>query len=81
MSGTSSLTILSEEQKFNGDNLLNGTPILLNYLNLKDYWDILMEKITKPDPESIQLPTFKITQPISTAIYSSNPTFDEWVFQ
>ena len=38
-----------------------------------------MEK--KPDPELIQLPTSEITQPISTAIYSSNPTFDEWVFR
>ena len=31
--------------------------------------------------EMIQIPASEITQPISTTIYSSNPTFDEWGFQ
>ena len=76
MSRTSSLTILSEEQK-----LLQWNTDITQLLRSKGLLGYIAEKITKPDPDSIQLPASKITQPISTTIYSSNPTFDEWVFQ
>jgi gag-polypeptide of LTR copia-type len=38
-------------------------------------------RIQKPGPKSIPLPdTISSTQLIITPIYSSNPSFDEWVF-
>jgi hypothetical protein len=64
MSGTTSLTILSEEQKFSRENLLQwktNTTQLLASKGLSGYID------EKPGPESIPLPdTTTITQPIST---------------
>ena len=38
--------------------------------------------IPKPGPESVLLPTSETTpiQPVSTPIYSSRPTLDEWIF-
>ena len=72
MSGTSSLTILSEEQKFNGNNLLQWNTNITQLLRSKGLLGYINGNITKPDPELIQIPTSEITQPISTII--------EWVF-
>lgn len=79
MSGIPSLTILSKEQKFNSDNLLQwktNIPLLLGSKGLLGY---ITRKIPKPGPESVPLPTSETPsiQPVSTPIYSSNPTLDE----
>ena len=84
MSGTPSLTILSEEQKFNGDNLLQwntsinqllGAKGLLRYLN-----GMIKKPSSEPPPLSIVQDAPTIT-PTSTPIYLSNPTYDEWIFR
>src|SRR5277367_2955988 len=82
MSGIPSLTILSEEQKFNGDNLLQWKTSIVQLLGSKGLLGYIDGKIVKPGPESIPLPPENIAvQPISTPIYSSTPTFDEWTFR
>ena len=87
MSGIPSLTILSEEQKFNGDNLLQWKTNITQLLGSKGLLGYIDGKIPKPGPEPIPLPsseseTARSTpiQPISTPIYSSTPTLNEWVF-
>ena len=82
MSGIPSLTILSEEQKFNGENLLQWTTNMSQLLASKGLLGYIDGKIQKPGPESIPLPTTPTTtQPVtSTPIYSSTPTIDEWTF-
>ena len=77
MSSTSpSLTILSEEQKFNGDNLLSWTTNMTQLLGAKGLSGYIDGKIT--------LPT-KILSGTSTThatpIYSTTPTADEWHFR
>ena len=83
MSGTLSLTIRSEEQKFNGDNLLQwnmsinqllGAKGLLGYLN-----GTLKKPSSEPPPLSIAQDAPTIT-PTSTPIYLSNPTY-KWIFR
>ena len=85
MSGIPSLTILSEEQKFNGDNLLQWKTNITQLLGSKGLLGYVDGKISKPGPESVPLPTSEpgttLTQPISTPIYSSTPTLDEWTFR
>ena len=83
MSGIPSLTILSEEQKFNGDNLLQWKTNITQLLGSKGLLGYIDGKISKPGPESIPLPTSGTTpaQPFSTPIYSSTPTLDEWTFR
>ena len=84
MSGIPSLTILSEEQKFNGDNLLQWKTNITQLLGSKGLLGYIDGKILKPGPESIPLPSeTTTTQPvqISTPIYSSTPTLDEWTFR
>ena len=85
MSGTPSLTILSEEQKFNGDNLLQWKTNMTQLLASKGLSGYIDGKILKPSPESIPLPTTPTTTPhptaSSTPIYSSTPTPDEWNFR
>lgn len=79
MSGIPSLTILSKEQKFNGDNLLQwNTNIqqLLGSKGLLSYIDGLIKK-----PTQIDTPKSATTASTSTPIYSSTPTLDEWTFQ
>jgi hypothetical protein len=83
MSGMPSLTILSEEQKFNGDNLLQWNTNITQLLGSKGLLGCIDRKISKPGPESILLPTTPTTttgQYISTPIYSSTPILDEWIF-
>ena len=85
MSGIPSLTILSEEQKFNGDNLLQWKTNITQLLGSKGLLGYIDGKISKPGPESVPLPTSEpgttLTQPFSTPIYSSTPTLDEWTFR
>src|SRR5271155_3799517 len=82
MSGIPSLTILSEEQKFNGDNLLQWKTNIIQLLGSKGLLGYIDGKITKPGPESVPLPSETVVvQPISTPIYSSTPTFDKWNFR
>ena len=82
MSGIPSLTILSEEQKFNGENLLQWTTNMTQLLASKGLSGYIDGKIKKP--ESLQLPATPggtTTQPVATPIYSSTPSFDEWTFR
>ena len=77
MSGMPSLTILSEEQKFNGDNLLQWNTNITQLLGSKELSGYIDGKIKKPGPESIPLPTETTTtgttavQPTTTPIYST----------
>ena len=82
MSGMTSLTILSEEQKFNGGNLLQWNTNITQLLGSKGLPGYINGKIIKPGPEMIPLLSDNvINQPIpSTPIYSSTPTLDEWDF-
>jgi transposase InsO family protein len=87
MSGMPSLTILSEEQKFNGDNLLQWNTNITQLLGSKGLSGYIDGKIKKPGPESISLPSETATaqtatvQPTTTPIYSATPTLDEWIFR
>lgn len=87
MSGIPSLTILSKEQKFNGDNLLQWKTNITQLLGSKGLLGYINGKIPIPGPESVPLPSSESEatqstpiQPINTLIYSSSPTFDEWIF-
>ena len=75
MSGIPSLTILSEEQKFNRENLLQWKTNIIQLLGLKGllgYIDGKIERPTQTEPP-------KDTS-VTTPIYSSTPTLDEWTF-
>ena len=81
MSRIPSLTILSKEQKFNGDNLLQwnmniGVQQLLGLKGLLGYIDRSIAK-----PTQIESTESMKTAPSGTPIYSSTPTIDEWAFQ
>jgi hypothetical protein len=77
MSSTSpSLTILSEEQKFNGDNLLSWTTNMIQLLGAKGLLGYINGKVTLPTQTPSGTST---THP--TPIYSTTPTADEWHFR
>ncbi len=80
-SGIPSLTILSEEQKFNGDNLLKWTTMMTQLLGSKGLLGYVDGKVPKPTSTTTQSSsgTPSTTQP--TPIYSSTPTLDEWEFR
>src|SRR5271163_2915066 len=80
MSVIPSLTILSEGQKFNGDNLLQWNTHMTQLLGSKGLLGYIDGKIQKPaqPTTSTNTPT-DIT--IMTPIYSSTPTYDEWNFR
>ena len=77
-SGIPSLTILSEEQKFNGENLLKWNTTMMQLLGSKGllgYIDGKTPKSRQPTPE-------ESTKALdSTPIYSTTPNFDEWNFR
>ena len=73
-SGIPNLTILSEEQKFNGDNLLKWTTNMTQLLGSKGLIGYVNGKIVKP-----AAPTG--TTPDATPIYSTTPNLDEWNFR
>src|ERR1700679_2860485 len=90
MSVIPSLTILTEEQKFNGENLLQWNANITQLLGAKGLLGYVDGSIQKPQtvtgstPETIPLPTTPEATPTPTAatpIYSSNPTLDQWVFR
>jgi hypothetical protein len=67
MSGITSLTILSEEQKFNGNNLLQWNMNITQLLTSKGLIGYIDGKIEKPGPESVPLPSDNVNiQPINT---------------
>ena len=76
MSVIPSLTILSEEQKFNGDNLLQWNTHITQLLGAKGLLGYINGKI--PKPSESQPPTSTTT---GTPIYSTTPTPDEWAFR
>ena len=81
MSGMPSLTILSEEQKFNRENLLQWNTNITQLLGSKGLSGYIDRKIKKPGPESISLPSETTTvQPTTTSIYSTTPTIDKCIF-
>src|SRR5258705_268659 len=75
-SGTSSLTILSEEQKFNGENLLKWNITMMQLLGSKGLTGYVDRNVTKPAMPTLETPT-----PDNTPIYSTRPNYDEWVFR
>jgi Reverse transcriptase (RNA-dependent DNA polymerase)/Pol polyprotein, beta-barrel domain/GAG-pre-integrase domain/gag-polypeptide of LTR copia-type len=81
MSGIPSLTILPEEQKFNGNNLLQWKTNITQLLGSKGLLGYIDGNIRKPGPESLPLPSETPVQHFSTPIYSTTPTLDEWTFR
>src|SRR6266511_1483281 len=74
--GTPSLTILSEEQKFNGENLMTWNVNMTQLLGSKGLTGYVDGSIPKP-----AIPSTTATTPDTTPIYSTKPNHDEWVFQ
>src|ERR1700678_4803073 len=77
MSGIPSLTLLSEEQKFNGNNLLQWNINITQLLGSKGLSGYIDGNMQKPSPP---LPSETTVQHTSTPIYSTTPTLDEWNF-
>ena len=75
-SGTPSLTILSNDQKFNGENLLQWNINITQLLGSKGLTGYIDGKIAKPAQQSPDEDT-----PDPTPIYSTKPSYDEWVFR
>ena len=75
MSTIPSLTILSEEQKFNGDNLLHWKNNITQLLGAKGLMGYINGEILKPAQSSTS-ESDKVTP-----IYSTKPTLDEWNFR
>ncbi len=76
-SGTPSLTILSEEQKFNGENLLKWNITIMQLLGSKGLTGYVDGTIAKP---AVPSPT-STTTPDPTPNYSTKPSYDEWSFR
>jgi Reverse transcriptase (RNA-dependent DNA polymerase)/GAG-pre-integrase domain/gag-polypeptide of LTR copia-type len=95
MSGIPSLTILPEEQKFNGDNLMQWKTNIIHVLGSKGLLGYINGKIPKPtqpptppsitpDPDASATENTTpqvVATPTPTPIYSSTPTLDEWTFR
>ena len=77
-SGIPSLTLLSEEQKFNGENLLQWKTHIIQLLASKGLYGYINGETQKPTQS---LASGSATPPTSTPIYSSTPTLDEWTFR
>jgi hypothetical protein len=75
-SGIPSLTILSEDQKFNGENLLKWTTTMTQLLASKGLLGYANGKIAIP---TSQQGSDDATTTV-TPIYSTTPTLDEWNF-
>jgi gag-polypeptide of LTR copia-type len=75
MSGIPSLTILPEDQKFNGENLLQWKQNMTQLLGSKGLLGYTDGKIPKPTQSETT------TEATTTPIYSTKPTLDEWVFR
>ena len=86
MSGMSSLTILSEEQKFNRENLLQWKTNITQLLGAKGLLGYIDGKIPIPatptrDTTTTTTSDTTVSTPTPTPIYSTTPTCDEWTFQ
>src|ERR1700678_1529116 len=86
MTGTTSLTILSDDQKFNGLNLLQWNTNMTQLLGAKGllgYVDgsVLKPTETQPPATSESTLTKDITPAAATPIYSSTPSLDEWIYR
>ena len=75
-SGSPSLTILSEEQKFNGENLMTWNITMTQLLGSKGLTGYVDGNIAKP-----AVPSSSATTPDTTPIYSTKPNHNEWVFR
>ncbi len=76
-SETPSLTILSEEQKFKGENLLTWTTNMTQLLGSKGLLGYIDGRIQKP----VESTTATLTPGATvTPIYSTTPNLDEWTF-
>ena len=70
-----SLTILSEEQKFDGNNLLQWKNNITQLLGAKGLMGYIDGKIPKPSQSESMATSDKVTP-----IYSTTPTLNEWNF-
>ncbi len=70
------MTIPSEEQKFNGENLLKWNITMTQLLGSKGLTGYIDGKTVKP-----VAPTSVTTTSDATPIYSSTPSYNEWVFR
>jgi len=73
---TPSVTILSKEQKFNGENLMKWNINMLQLLGSKGLTRYVDGNIPKP-----AAPSTSTTTPDTTPIYSTKPNHNEWVFR
>src|SRR5271168_3614931 len=78
MSGLPSLTILSDDQKFNGENLLQWKINITQLLGSKGLLGYVDGSIPRPSPTPDSEPT---EVAVSTPVYSSTPSPDEWLFR
>ena len=85
MSGLPSLTILPEDQKFNGENLLQWKINITQLLGSKGLLGYVDGKIPQPtasplapDPKASES---QVSAAAATPVYSSTPTLDEWLFR
>ena len=66
----------------NNNNLLQWNTNITQLLGLKGLSGYIDGKIQKPGARSIPLPSERTTtQPVTTPVYSNNPTLDEWIFR
>jgi hypothetical protein len=79
--GIPSLTILSEEQKFNGDNLLQWKTDMTQLLGSKGLLGYITGTIAKPAQPTSTSEKDPSATATSTPIYSTTPSLDEWVFR
>ena len=75
-SGTPSLTVLSEDQRFNGENLLQWKSNMRHLLGSKGLFGYVDGRIPKPAESSTP---DKPAAP--TPIYSTTPSLDEWIYR
>ena len=78
MSGLPFLTILSDDQKFNGENLLQWKINITQLLGSKGLLGYVDGSIPQPSPTPDSEPTEVAA---STPVYSSTPSPDEWLFR
>ena len=81
--GTSSLTILSDDQKFNGENLLQWKSNMTQILGAKGLMGYVDGTIPKPPPPKPLSTTPATTPaiPVATPIYSTTPSLNEWLYR
>ncbi len=76
MSGIPTLTLLSEEQKFSGNNLQKWSTNMRQLLGSKGLLGYIDGKVTIPSQPAPGDPT-----PDATPVYSTTPNYDEWSFR